>query len=115
MDLGVRFGLPPDLARFVPRFIQIESGGDPNAVTGSYRGLLQMGPAEQAKYGGIGLESGIKMYADNYNWFKRTYGRDPSASELYMRGPSSWRTWRHSLRASSARRSGPCGRSSSCR
>src|SRR5262245_54346073 len=84
MDIGLRSGLPENIARFIPRYIQIESGGDPNAATGSYRGLLQMGPDEARRYGGIGLEQGVKMYADNYNWFKQQYGRDPTPSELYM-------------------------------
>lgn len=77
-------GLPQNLASYMPRYVQIESGGNPNAQTGSYSGLLQMGPDEMRRYGGNGLGSGAKMYADNYKWFTQKFGRDPSPTELYM-------------------------------
>jgi hypothetical protein len=68
----------------MPRYVQIESGWNPNAVTGSYRGLLQMGSDEANQYGGYGLDAGSRMYAANYNWFKNQFGRDPNPTELYM-------------------------------
>lgn len=36
---------------YIARLFQIESGGNPNAVTGSNRGLGQFGPAEEAQFG----------------------------------------------------------------
>jgi hypothetical protein len=36
---------------YTNRLFQIESGGNPNAVTGSNRGLGQFGPQEEARYG----------------------------------------------------------------
>jgi hypothetical protein len=81
---GINAGLPPALAAYMPRYVHIESGGNPNAQTGSYTGVLQMGPDERAKYGGNGLDQGARMYADKYNWFAQKYGRDPTPTELYM-------------------------------
>jgi hypothetical protein len=69
---------------YLPRYIQIESGGNPNAQTGSYSGLLQMGPDEIAKYGGNGLEQGKQMYADRAAWFENKFGRPPTPTELYL-------------------------------
>ena len=40
-----------DASGFVKRLFQVESGGDPNAVTGSNRGLGQFSPDMEAKYG----------------------------------------------------------------
>jgi hypothetical protein len=76
--------LSPELQAYMPRFVQIESGGDPNAQTGSYSGLLQMSPSETAKYGGNGLEHGTQMYADRAAELKKNFGRDPSPTELYL-------------------------------
>lgn len=36
---------------YVSRLFQVESGGNPNAQTGSYRGLAQLSPLEEGKYG----------------------------------------------------------------
>ena len=77
-------GLPENLAAYMPRYVHIESGGNPNARTGSYSGLLQMGPDEIRRYGGSGLAQGAKMYADRANWFQGQYGRPPSPTELYL-------------------------------
>lgn len=84
IQAGLSAGLPPALASYMPRYIQIESGGDPNQVTGSYSGLLQMGPDEMRRFGGNGLDAGAKMYSANYKQFKNKFGRDPSPTELYM-------------------------------
>jgi len=84
VDAGIAAGLPPALAGYMPRYVHIESGGNQNARTGSYTGVLQMGPSERAQYGGNDLAAGARMYADKYNWFKSKYGRDPSPTELYM-------------------------------
>lgn len=77
-------GLPPDLAQYANRYVQIESGGNPNARTGSYSGYLQMGPDERARYGGNGLGNGLSMYADNARWFQNKFGRAPNPTELYL-------------------------------
>ena len=77
-------GLTPELANAMPRIVQIESGGNPNAVTGKYQGLLQMGPAEAAKYGGTGYNSGVRLIADRAKWFNNKYGRQPTPLEMYM-------------------------------
>ena len=76
--------LHPHLERYIPRFVQIESGGNPNARTGKYAGLLQMGPAEIRQYGGKTLEHGRAMLADRAAAFQKTFGRQPSATELYL-------------------------------
>src|SRR5512139_154755 len=76
--------LSPELEAFLPRLIQIESGGDPNARTGSYTGLLQMGPDEIAKYGGNDLAAGKALLADRAAAFESRYGRQPSPTELYL-------------------------------
>jgi len=81
---GVNAGLPTALAGYMPRYVHIESGGNPNARSGSYTGLLQMGPDERAKYGGNGIDNGARMYADKYNAFVQKHGRDPSPTELYL-------------------------------
>ncbi len=78
------FDLSPELQAYIPRFIQIESGGNPNARTGSYSGLLQMGPDEIAKYGGNGLEQGTRLLADRAGELARVLGRDPTPTELYL-------------------------------
>lgn len=81
-------GLDPAMMR---RFAQIESGGSPGAAIGSYKGLFQMSDAEFAKYGGGNIWSA----EDNANAaarkikaeaaaFKAKYGRDPTATDLYM-------------------------------
>lgn len=76
--------LSPELEAYIPRFVQIESGGNPNARTGSYSGLLQMGPAEAAQYGGNGLEQGKQLLADRAAQFEAQYGRQPTPTELYL-------------------------------
>jgi hypothetical protein len=76
--------LHPDLERYIPRFVQVESGGNPNARIGKYAGLLQMGPAEIRQYGGKNLEHGRAMLADRAAAFQQSYGRQPSATELYL-------------------------------
>src|SRR5208337_539886 len=82
------YGLDPGM---LSTFARIESGGDPNATTGSYQGLFQLSPDEFARYG----SGNIKDPADNANaaaakiaterdQFRSTYGYDPSPSDLYL-------------------------------
>jgi hypothetical protein len=73
-------------------FVMIESGGNPNNATGSYKGLLQLSGSEFARHGGQGsifdvnanLNAGaIKLKAESAD-FERRYGRPPTAGEVYM-------------------------------
>jgi hypothetical protein len=74
-------------------FVLIESGGNPNNTTGSYKGLLQLSGNEFAKHGGQGsiydidanLNAGaLKLKAEAAD-FERQYGRPPTAGEVYLR------------------------------
>jgi len=76
---AAEYGLDP---KVFTRIAQIESGGNPNAVTGSYRGLFQLkggsfDPAENARAAAQGFVSQTQD-------FIRKYGRQPTAAELYM-------------------------------
>ena len=84
IQLALAEGLPENLARYMPRMVKIESGGDPNAVTGKYTGVLQMGPDERAQYGGNSAASGVKMYADRAKQFAQQNGRWPDPTEFYL-------------------------------
>jgi Transglycosylase SLT domain len=82
-------GLDPN---FLTRVAQIESSGDPNAVTGSYRGLYQLGSDEWSKYGGGGniydpndnALAGAQKIKDEAAAFTAKYNRDPTPGELYL-------------------------------
>ena len=73
------------------KFARIESGGNPSARTGSHKGLLQLSDGEHRRYGGQNiydphdnaLAGAYKLRAEG-NQFEGKYGRQPSASELYM-------------------------------
>lgn len=78
---------------YTARLFQIESGGNPNATTGSNRGLGQFGPAEEAQFGlndqnrtdpnaqaaavqrEAALHSGV---------LSKALGRDPTPGEMYL-------------------------------
>jgi len=72
--------------------VDIESGGDPNNVTGSYIGLGQLSKEEFAKYGGKGdirdPDENLRVFAvktaAERDDFKRRHGRDPSPVEIYL-------------------------------
>lgn len=73
-------------------FFKIESGGNPKARTGSYKGLGQLSNEEWRKYGGRGdiydaqenaVVTAKKLKAESAD-FEKQYGRAPTASELYM-------------------------------
>ena len=87
---ATRTGLP---VNFLQRVAQIESSGNPNNRTGSYKGLFQLSDAEFAKYGKPGGDifnaadnaaAGANSLRARFDAFKEKYGRDPSATELYM-------------------------------
>lgn len=84
---GAAPGIPAgakDWHSYIPRYIQIESGGNPNAVTGSYRGIFQMGPDEIARYGGSGYNEGVRLLEDRAASLQRSLGRPPTPTEVYM-------------------------------
>jgi hypothetical protein len=79
-------------ADYLARIMKIESGGDPNNRTGSYRGLFQLSPSEFAKYGGTGniydpeqnaRAAANKTAAEAQN-FQAKFGRLPTSTDLYM-------------------------------
>jgi soluble lytic murein transglycosylase-like protein len=72
-------------------FAWIESGGRPDAQTGSYRGLFQLSPAEFNKYGGGNIfdptdntNAAARKLAAETQSFQSTYGRAPTPADLYM-------------------------------
>jgi len=82
------FSIPPEALR---QLIHIESGGRPDAVNGSHKGLGQLTDEEFKKYG----SGDIMNPADNARamaaklsaeatQFKAKYGRDPSTADLYL-------------------------------
>lgn len=83
-----RYGIDPQLLR---TFVGIESGGNPNAVTGQYKGLLQLSNSEFSKHGGgnifdttDNLNAGAAKLKAESATFAAKYGREPRADELYM-------------------------------
>lgn len=82
--------LPPG---YIPRLFQIESGGNPNARTGSYRGLGQFGPREEATYGindanrgdaAVQAAAVAKEAAANRSRLRSVLGREPTSSDYYL-------------------------------
>lgn len=81
-------GLP---SGYTARVINLESGGDPNAVSGSYKGLAQFSAPLMKKYGvsdpgDVAQNAGALMQeaAENRPALARVLGRDPTAAELYL-------------------------------
>lgn len=83
------YGLDP---KYLRAKVDIESGGDPKNVTGSYMGLGQLSKQEFAKYGGQGdifdpdenlRVLALKTKAEKED-FVRKYGREPEPVELYL-------------------------------
>jgi len=84
------YGLPPG---YSSRVFQIESNNNPNAVTGSNKGLGQFGPREEAKYGitdanrtDVGAQTRAlgKENEENRDQLSRVLGREPRGSEYYL-------------------------------
>jgi Transglycosylase SLT domain len=81
-------GIDPDV---FARFAHIESGGNPNARTGSYQGLFQLGPDEWRRYGSGNIYNATdnanaaarKMAAEGAQ-FQENYGRAPTPTDLYL-------------------------------
>ncbi|HEX8827240.1 MAG TPA: CHAP domain-containing protein, partial [Xanthobacteraceae bacterium] len=81
----------PGYASYERQVGQIESGGNPNVVTGSNHGLYQFGPAEMRKYGitnwrdpGQQRRALARETADNRRLLRNALGREPTAAELYF-------------------------------
>lgn len=86
-DLGTQY------PGYVDRLFHIESGGDPNNVTGSNRGLGQFGPAEEARYGindanrtfyDAQASAVAREAAEHAPVLQKALGRSPTAGELYL-------------------------------
>lgn len=78
---------------YIARLFHIESGGNPNAVTGSNRGLGQFGPMEESRYGlgdhnrgDYGAQAAAigREYAEHYPILQKALGRAPSPGEMYL-------------------------------
>jgi hypothetical protein len=78
---------------YATRLFQVESGGDPNARTGSYQGLAQLSPSEEAKYGindqnrtdpALQRTAANGIAAANTPALTSALGRAPSPGELYL-------------------------------
>jgi hypothetical protein len=78
---------------YVNRLFQIESGGDPQAVTGSNRGLGQFGPAEERMYGITDANrerpeaqaaAVMAERAANDPSLRRALGREPTHADHYL-------------------------------
>ena len=72
-------------------FAAIESSGNPNAVTGKYRGLFQLSQAEFQRYGGGDIYNAsdnamaaARKLRDEARAFQQANGRPPTAFDLYM-------------------------------
>lgn len=73
-------------------FRQIESGGDPNAQTGSYKGLYQLSEPEFSRYGGQGsifdpaenTRIAKLKIADEANQLSQALGRPVTDAEVYL-------------------------------
>jgi hypothetical protein len=92
-DTSSGFDLAAQYPGYVDRLFHIESGGNPNSVTGSNRGLGQFGPQEEARYGITDGNRGsydaqaaavAREAAEHSAVLQRALGRPPTASELYL-------------------------------
>ncbi len=86
--LASQYGLSPAL---LERIVQIESGGNPGARTGSYHGLFQLSNQEFNKYGGGNIynpndnaRAGVAKLAAERDAFVQKYGREPEPYEHYL-------------------------------
>jgi Transglycosylase SLT domain len=74
------------------RVMKIESGGDPNNTTGSYKGLYQLSESEFRKHGGTGsiydpeqnVAAAANMFAKQKAAFKEKFGREAKPIDMYM-------------------------------
>src|SRR4051812_4952707 len=82
-----------DWDAYTNRLFQIESGGNPNAVTGSNRGLGQFSPDLEAKYGisdanrtdPAAQAAAVRQNGlANMPGLTKALGREPTPAELYI-------------------------------
>jgi hypothetical protein len=74
------------------KIMRIESGGNTNNVTGSYKGLFQLDDREFKKHGGTGnihdpeqnTFAAANMLAAQKMRFKEKYGVEPTLKDMYM-------------------------------
>src|SRR5262245_43832299 len=84
-----RVGIDPS---WMHKIMRIESGGNPNNITGSYKGLFQLSEKEFKRHGGSGsildpeqnTMAAANKLAQERLTFKQKYGRDPTLGDLYM-------------------------------
>jgi hypothetical protein len=84
-----QFGIDPNV---LSRTVQIESSGNPNAATGSYKGLLQLSNDEFQKYAPGGdifnpvdnLRAGAAKMVAEMRGFADKYGREPTPTDYYL-------------------------------
>ncbi|MGE4373958.1 MAG: hypothetical protein AB7E29_13870 [Xanthobacter sp.] len=70
----------------------IESSGNPNAVTGSYKGVFQMSDGEMRRFGGgasafdarANTRAAIASLKHKAAVFRQKHGRDPTVTEFYL-------------------------------
>ena len=78
--------------QYLRRYMNIESSGNPNATTGSYKGLFQLSEPEFKRWGGTGniydpvanTKAAATKFRAETNHFNEKYGRQPSPTELYL-------------------------------
>jgi soluble lytic murein transglycosylase-like protein len=101
-DAASKYNLDP---RDVSRYIQIESGGNPATVTGSYRGLMQLSQPEFQQFGGgdihdpkDNINAGVAKLAADRDWFNRTWlGSRATLRPLPRMSTACCRLWRRSV------------------
>src|SRR5678809_154744 len=78
---------------FIDRLIRIESGGNPQSVTGSYRGLGQFGRDQERRYGITDdnwtdptvQRQALQAHTGNlFSGLTRSLGREPTEGEVYL-------------------------------
>jgi hypothetical protein len=83
----------PGLTDYIRQLFRIESGGNPNAVTGSNRGLGQFGPSEERRYGissanrtdpAVQAAAVARERAGNTAQLTRALGREPTFADHYL-------------------------------
>lgn len=86
---AMQYGIDPRLAKVI---VHIESGGNPYARTGSYKGLFQLDQSGFKLFGGsrsiydteANAMAGARSLANDATAFRRAMGRAPTPNELYM-------------------------------
>src|SRR6185437_9483772 len=88
--MGRTNGLP---AGYAERTFAIESGGNPNAQSGSYRGLGQFSPALEARYGindanrsdpAAQARALAQENAENHDALAHVLGHEPTPADYYL-------------------------------